>query len=172
MIATALSALHVLAGLILIFINGRRVYPYILETCMLIIFPILLAIVLASPDGGKATVQRDFNFITCSSLAGVTILSIILTYPVGIKHVQELVPWMHHGHEDVLNAGEITLRQVTSISGCSNCGSSFQATFLRAYYLYPLQPPASSTSYQSARTSKTTIQTHTTSSLGSLSQRS
>ena len=105
-IATAISALHILVGCLLIFIHGRRVYPYILECCMFLIFPILLAVVLASPDGGKTTVQRDFNFITCSALAGVSLLSIILTYPVGIQHVQELVPWMHHGHEDVLNAGE------------------------------------------------------------------
>jgi hypothetical protein len=105
-IATALAAFHILIGCILLFMTGRRMYPYILECCMLIIFPVLLAITLASSEG-KNTIQRDFNFITCSALAGVSILSMILTYPIGIQHVQELVPWMYHGHEDVLNAGYI-----------------------------------------------------------------
>lgn len=33
-------------------------------------------------------------------------ISMIITWPLGIQHVQEMVPWAHAGHEDVLRAGE------------------------------------------------------------------
>ena len=32
----------------------------------------------------------------------------IVTYPLGVQHVQEMVPWAYHGHEDVIHAGYIT----------------------------------------------------------------
>ncbi len=29
----------------------------------------------------------------------------LVSYPLGIQHIQELIPWAHAGHEDVLSAG-------------------------------------------------------------------
>ena len=50
---------------------------------MVIVFPVMLGIALAS-EGGKETIQRDYNFIVNAALAGVTLISMITCYPVRI----------------------------------------------------------------------------------------
>lgn len=74
-IATGLAGLHLLLGVLLLFINARRVYPYVLEVAMLCIYPTLLGIALAS-DGGAANIEHNYNFIVHSALAGITIVSV------------------------------------------------------------------------------------------------
>ena len=58
-----------------------QVYPYLLEIAMVVIYPVLLGITLAS-EGGKETIQRDYNFIVNAALAGVTLISMVTCYPV------------------------------------------------------------------------------------------
>ena len=72
---------------------------------MVIMFPILMGIALAGEDAHD-TIQRDFNFIVNSALAGIAVVSMIVTYPLGVQHVQEMVPWAYSSHEDILNAGD------------------------------------------------------------------
>eukprot|EP00195_Chlamydomonas_chlamydogama_P016138 CAMPEP_0202892238 /NCGR_PEP_ID=MMETSP1392-20130828/2003_1 /ASSEMBLY_ACC=CAM_ASM_000868 /TAXON_ID=225041 /ORGANISM="Chlamydomonas chlamydogama, Strain SAG 11-48b" /LENGTH=778 /DNA_ID=CAMNT_0049576129 /DNA_START=97 /DNA_END=2433 /DNA_ORIENTATION=+ len=118
-IATALAAGHVFIGALLFFGNARRVFPYILELCMMVIYPILLGISYHS-DRAKETLMRDYNFIVHSALAGVSLISIVVTYPLGVQHVQELVPWAYSSHEDVLTAGYFTTG-VMCISFVASC---------------------------------------------------
>ncbi|GAX79201.1 hypothetical protein CEUSTIGMA_g6641.t1 [Chlamydomonas eustigma] len=106
-IATGISGGNIVIGALLIFLKLRRVYPYVLEIAMLAIFPVLMAISIAV-SGADIVLINNFNFIVNSALAGVTLISMIVTYPCGVQHVQELVPWLYHGHADVVNAGYVT----------------------------------------------------------------
>lgn len=54
-------------------VSPLQVFPYVLEICMLVIYPVLLGVVYGS-DGGYETVKRDYNFIVNSSLAGVSLV--------------------------------------------------------------------------------------------------
>eukprot|EP00955_Chlamydomonas_euryale_P063804 358777-Chlamydomonas_euryale.AAC.6 len=72
-IAIGLAGGHLAIGTLLLFVNARRVYPYVLELAMLCIYAPLLGVSLAS-DGGAQNIQRNYNFIVHSALAGVTLV--------------------------------------------------------------------------------------------------
>ena len=42
-------------------------------------------------ESSAQVIERNFNFITNAGLAGVTLISMIVTYPLGVQHVQEMV---------------------------------------------------------------------------------
>ena len=67
-----------------------QVFPYVLEIAMLAIFPTLMGVSLGNAYAADI-IQKDFNFIVNSALAGITLISIIVTYPLGVQHVQEQV---------------------------------------------------------------------------------
>eukprot|EP00798_Chlamydomonas_sp_ICE-L_P010238 gene10238-8155_t len=118
-IATAIAGVHVFLGVLEFIFSWRRVFPYILEVIMVVMFPILMAITLAD-DGIERTVYRDFNFIVYSVLAGIAIISMIITYPLGIQHVQEMVPWVYSSHDDVIACGYVTTGVLT-LSFIASC---------------------------------------------------
>ena len=47
-------------------------------------------------------------------------ISMLVTYPAGIQHVQELVPWAYNSHEDVITAGYMTTGVLTASFVCSD----------------------------------------------------
>ncbi|GAX78809.1 hypothetical protein CEUSTIGMA_g6246.t1 [Chlamydomonas eustigma] len=103
-IALGIAGGHIILGAQLLLLRFRRVYPYFLEITMLILYSILLGIAFGS-ESGAASIQQNYNFIVNSTLAGVTLVTMMTMYPLVFQHVQEQVPWEHAGHEDVLTAG-------------------------------------------------------------------
>ncbi|KAL6764680.1 hypothetical protein V8C86DRAFT_2468058 [Haematococcus lacustris] len=105
-ISTGWAGGHLLVGAAWVFLEGRKIYPYILECCMMVLYPVLLG-VSYGVSGGEEVVQRNYIFIVHATLAGVLLASLVTAHPGCIQSVQELVPRVFHGHENVIMAGHV-----------------------------------------------------------------
>ena len=57
---------------------------------MLALYPTLMGISIAN-SYAAGVLEEYYNFIVNSALAGISLISIIITYPLGVQHIQEMV---------------------------------------------------------------------------------
>lgn len=54
-------------------LTPEQVYPYVIEAVFVVVYAVLMGVSIATPEG-EASVQKYYNFIIHSVLAGVTLV--------------------------------------------------------------------------------------------------
>ncbi|KAG2492639.1 hypothetical protein HYH03_009055 [Edaphochlamys debaryana] len=99
-IACASAGGILIAGFMAKVLNWRKVFPYIAEVIMVIIYAVLLGVSYGK-EAWKNEIQRTYNFIVHSALSGTFLLSMCVCHPAGYQHAQEGV------HRLYMTAGEV-----------------------------------------------------------------